>query len=211
MLRPGARRPRSRLRKPEETVTRPGRPGPIRPALALGQVLRYPFPVATQVAHLDVQDSAERSRRLALITLTALSAMFLVSLVYNAPAGDYFTICAFKNLTGLPCPGCGLAHSFCALAKGRLTEAFGYNALGPITFILLVVLWFRSGLILYHKENLATAIDRLMGRMRIGWTLVIAFTMFGVGRIVYLLIVNPGIWRESFVARAIKQAALLHH
>ncbi|HEY7546218.1 MAG TPA: DUF2752 domain-containing protein, partial [Blastocatellia bacterium] len=74
------------------------------------------------VAELRLSDESRASRLLAAIVLAAVTAGFLVSIFYRPPAvgadGRYFTICAFKNFTGLPCPGCGLAHSFCALGKG---------------------------------------------------------------------------------------------
>ncbi|MGC4046043.1 MAG: DUF2752 domain-containing protein [Armatimonas sp.] len=44
-------------------------------------------------------------------------------------------ICAFKNLTGLPCPGCGLTRSFVCLGHGHIAEAFHYHILGPALFL----------------------------------------------------------------------------
>src|SRR6266498_299329 len=88
--------------------------------------------------------SARPSKRLAVFGVAGLLAVFLASALFRPPAGDYFTVCGFKNFTGLPCPGCGLTHSFCALGKGEINEAFGFNALGPPLFLVFVLLWIRS-------------------------------------------------------------------
>ena len=44
-------------------------------------------------------------------------------------------VCAFRALTGLPCPGCGLTRSFVATAHGELQEAFAFHLFGPFLFL----------------------------------------------------------------------------
>ncbi len=44
-------------------------------------------------------------------------------------------ICAFKNLTGIPCPGCGLTRSFVCLGHGHFADSVRYHPLGPILFL----------------------------------------------------------------------------
>src|SRR5262245_57656798 len=90
------------------------------------------------------------SKRLAGLLLLGLTAVFVTSVLLRPPAGDYFTICAFKNFTGLPCPGCGLTHSFCALGKGDVVGAFVFNALGPPLFIAFLFIWVRSAFVLLN-------------------------------------------------------------
>src|SRR5713226_2674757 len=99
-------------------------------------------------------ESAPPSKKLAVFTLVGLSAVFLMSALFKPPSGDYFTICAFKNFTGLPCPGCGLTHSFCALAKGDVGDAFSFNLIGPVLFVFLVLLWTRSASVLLNRAGM---------------------------------------------------------
>src|SRR5215216_6452346 len=107
---------------------------------------------------------SRQSKTLAACALVMLSTLFLASAVFSLPytysAEPYFTICGFKNFTGLPCPGCGLAHSFRALGHGDMASAFGFNLLGPPLFITFVLLWIRSACVLLNKYGPVKLFDR---------------------------------------------------
>jgi hypothetical protein len=143
------------------------------------------------------------SRRFTMFVLLALTGVFLASFVVPASDGDYFTICAFKNVTGLPCPGCGLTHSFCALVRGRLDRAFDYNMLGPAVFFCFVMVWIRSACELAGWRKPALAFDRIAKRLRLAKAFVVAFAIFGIGRIVYLVIYRPEILSSSPLAKVL--------
>jgi len=51
--------------------------------------------------------------------------------------------CVFRELTGVPCPGCGLTRSVCETARGRLRQAFAHHYLGPAIYLAawVVLLW----------------------------------------------------------------------
>jgi hypothetical protein len=135
------------------------------------------------------------SKRLAIITFIGLGAIFAASLFYRAseagPDGNYFTICLFKNITALPCPGCGLTHSFCSIGRGDFAAAFGYNQLGPPLFLFLLVLWIRSICVLRGWDKPVFAYDRVAARINPGLMMMIAFALFGLGRILVLLLARP--------------------
>lgn len=137
------------------------------------------------VAELNTTAS---SKRLALFALAGLTAVFVVSLLLKPSTGEYFTICGFKNFTGLPCPGCGLTHSFCALAKGDVGEAFEFNLLGPPLYAMLVLLWLRSAGVLFNKERAVRLFDRIAERFKLVRAFAYAFAVFGIARIIYLLV-----------------------
>lgn len=49
------------------------------------------------------------------------------------------SICPFKNLTGLPCPGCGMTRAFHFLVHGRVHEAVQHNPISVILFVSALV------------------------------------------------------------------------
>jgi len=132
-----------------------------------------------------------RYRKTAWLVLAGLSIVYLISVFYSpeqpGPDGQYFTICAFKNATSLPCPGCGLTHSFCALGKGDLSSAARFNLMGPPLFLLSILFWLRSAFVLAGWDERVRALDRAVARFRIVRVFLIALVVFGAARIIFLL------------------------
>jgi hypothetical protein len=60
-------------------------------------------------------------------------------LLHSTEHHDEFGLCLFKNLTGMPCPSCGITRSIIQLYHGHFTESLLINPLGLMaSFILLV-------------------------------------------------------------------------
>lgn len=75
------------------------------------------------------------------VLLAAGAAAVLTVSFALTPAGlPGFSICWFKHLAGLPCPGCGLTHAFCAISHGRFDEAWGYNPFGYLFYAAAIFL-----------------------------------------------------------------------
>jgi len=56
--------------------------------------------------------------------------------------------CSFKNLTGIPCPGCGLTRSIVAAAHGDVKQSFQHHRLGLLTLLyVLLQFFYRIGAI----------------------------------------------------------------
>lgn len=62
-------------------------------------------------------------------------------------------ICYFKNLTGIPCPGCGMTRSFLLILQGRFKQAW---ELHPFVYgwIVFAVIFFVDRYVLRKKEVL---------------------------------------------------------
>lgn len=148
------------------------------------------------------------SKKLALLTLLGLTAVFSVSVLLKPSPVDYFTVCGFKNLTGLPCPGCGLTHSFCALTRGSIGDAFGFNLLGPLLYVVLVLVWIRSACVLSNKEKAVQAFQRIAERFNVVRAFAYGFLVYGAARIVYLVCFQPSAFQGSPLSRLI--ARLIH-
>jgi len=161
-----------------------------------------------QAFSLIDEDQEYASRKLAMFTLVGLSAVFFISVVFTPPAREYFSVCGFKNFTGLPCPGCGLTHSFCAVGKGDFFSAFSYNLVGPPLFLVLVMVWLRAASVLLGRMEPVRIFDQFAERIRIVRLFAIAFVIYGVGRITYLLLFDSAPFKESALSRLV--AGLFH-
>lgn len=72
--------------------------------------------------------------------LGILAAVGTVSILYGYITGR--SICAFYNITGVPCPGCGMTRAFKHLFQGHIAEAFRYHPLFP--FVIFIPFIFKS-------------------------------------------------------------------
>jgi len=64
---------------------------------------------------------------------------------------DQFTTCIFTNMTGLPCPSCGMSRSVISVFRAKFVEALWWNPLGfvmafsMLTFPLWILTdWMRN-------------------------------------------------------------------
>ncbi len=62
--------------------------------------------------------------------------------IHSEKAGGDFSPCPFRNITGLPCPGCGTTRSVGALTRGDFTEAWHFNPMGYAAAAVLIILPF---------------------------------------------------------------------
>jgi hypothetical protein len=75
----------------------------------------------------------------------ALQVRAISSILFAAPivGAHYYgytnqtspLFCPFRTFTGIPCPGCGMTRSFCAIATGRLEDALNYHFFGIFLFV----------------------------------------------------------------------------
>ena len=153
--------------------------------------------------HSEETSAGIYSKRLNIILLIAISAAFIVSVLFRAPEGNYFTICPFKTFTGLPCPGCGLTHSFCAIGKGDIVRAIGFNLFGPFLFALAIMAWIRSVCVLMGRITPIVVFDAWVRKLRLVRNTVILMAVYGVGRMAWLLIYPPGELQDSPLVRLV--------
>ncbi len=75
-------------------------------------------------------------------------AAAVVALNDPSAPGSRFPPCAFRALTGLWCPGCGLTRGFHQLFNGDISSALSYNVFVPLVLVAVVASWWgwvRSG------------------------------------------------------------------
>ncbi|HXT20136.1 MAG TPA: DUF2752 domain-containing protein [Thermoanaerobaculia bacterium] len=75
----------------------------------------------------------------------AAVGLFFAAGWVGLPSGAAFTVCAFRRLTGIPCPGCGLTRAMGALARGELLLALHFHPFAPLVLAEAGALWAGIG------------------------------------------------------------------
>ncbi len=94
------------------------------------------------------------------------------------------SVCLFYNLTGLPCPGCGLTRAFVCLGHGHLREAQHWHPLALVIYGVLLLLWLRSGIYWLRGVTLLPLPPRTESRLGLWAGLLVLVT--GIARIGWL-------------------------
>ncbi len=93
--------------------------------------------------------------------------------------------CGFLQLTGIPCPSCGLTTAFSHIAHGHPVDAFLAQPFGVAVYVAMawlsgyavVALWRRKPLSdLTESSNFLTGQYILLGIMLVSWFYKIAIT-----------------------------------
>jgi hypothetical protein len=83
---------------------------------------------------------ARRAAPIACAGATIVAATFLAT--HDPGAGDsLFPRCAFHQVTGLWCPGCGLTRGLYQMMHGHIGAALGYNVFTPVAVVAIVAAW----------------------------------------------------------------------
>ena len=114
-----------------------------------------------------------------LIIIGVIALLLVFGLIYYAldpSASSLFPRCAFLELTGYKCPGCGSQRAVHALLHGDVVTAFRYNAM-----LLIAVPWIALCLYaesrrtrnphLYARLNAPRLICLLLAMVLIWWLL----------------------------------------
>ncbi|MCS6885781.1 MAG: DUF2752 domain-containing protein [Acidobacteriota bacterium] len=119
--------------------------------------------------------------------LVLIGGVLVISIVWTPPDEPNFTLCGFKNLTGLPCPGCGLTRSFCAIGKGDIYKAMHFNALGPALYLLAAYFWIAALLRLLNRPLLLEKGKALIYSKYFLPLLITSMLAFWIIRILFLI------------------------
>lgn len=130
------------------------------------------------------------------------SLIILISAIFMPLGGGGYSLCLFHNVTGLPCPGCGLTRSVLHIAHAHWLEALRYHPAGflvpPVALFFLVSAFFRPAAewFVRHKPLLtktATVIGVaifVFGALRFGYVV-----LGGREGFFYLLVNDPAFVR----------------
>jgi len=128
----------------------------------------------------------DRERKVAdLVVALAMLVVLGVSVLWRPETLPPMSLCRFHAWTGIPCPGCGLTRSFCAISHGALHDAWRLNPFGFLFFAVALLLLAHPLL-----RRLTPAVERHLfsGRcLAIAVpVVVVAMVVFGVVRAVWM-------------------------
>jgi hypothetical protein len=124
-------------------------------------------------------------RRLAWFALVCLSAMFILSMAWRPADEQAFILCPFRALTGLLCPGCGMTRAFCALGHGELRRAIHFNALSPLLYLSLIVVWIGAAATVLNLPKVRAALMRLRPNPSVSVAILALVLVWWVARLVW--------------------------
>ena len=78
--------------------------------------------------------------------LTVTAAIIAAVILY----GLLDITCPIKELTGIPCPGCGMTRAYLSLLQGDISAAFAFHPLFPTVPVAYLMLW-TDGRLVGHK------------------------------------------------------------
>lgn len=118
------------------------------------------------------------------IVLLGMSAIFIVSALWQPSDEPGLILCPFRALTGLRCPGCGMTHAFCAIAHGHLWRAIQYNPFSPLLFLAGILAWIRAAATLLRINSIRSGIARLRMTEGMTWCLLALVAVWWVARLI---------------------------
>jgi Protein of unknown function (DUF2752) len=68
------------------------------------------------------------------------------------------SLCLWKALFHVNCPGCGLTRGICFLVHGHVREAWAFNRLSPVAFTLFAVNFVRKLETMTRRASKASAL-----------------------------------------------------
>lgn len=90
------------------------------------------------------------------LIVASLGVTLLVSLVWS-PGETRFFPCYFRELTGYPCPSCGLTRSFHAMAHLEFRQAVKFHPVGVILYAALLISLFITLMEIFLKRAIRIA------------------------------------------------------
>ncbi len=112
----------------------------------------------------DLRPSSSQIIIKAIVVLGLITIVLLITFI-NPDRIDFLT-CYFRELTGFPCPSCGLSHSLHAISHLNIQESINYHPLGLSVYFVLLLLLLKFPFELVFKTeikiNLSSQITKIM-------------------------------------------------
>ena len=95
-----------------------------------------------------------------LLRAAAVGALIGAVLLPDRVVQEGPVLCLFRQVTGRPCPSCGLTRSWQAIGHGRIGDGLAAHPFGPLT--MLAAAWLASDA---SRERRLEGADRRWGQV----------------------------------------------
>lgn len=86
--------------------------------------------------------------------LACIAGYIWLFINYTIPQeGQGIGVCLIKHTTNIPCPSCGSTRSILSLLEGNIPEAFAFNPIGIVLFMVLIITPFWIVYDLLFRKN----------------------------------------------------------
>ena len=126
----------------------------------------------------------------------ACLAVVVLSFVLPPGKGFGLPLCQFREMTGLPCLGCGLTRSFIDMARLHLERAAFYHPMGVLLFPLALFFGLLLPVPARLREHLGRWAETHGLLVNCFWgAVLVLFVVYGVGRMAWVALSHqPSPW-----------------
>ena len=126
---------------------------------------------------VPLSDVKRKNRYFLFLLFSAiLAAAFLID-----PYQVDFISCYFLNITGYPCPTCGISRSLFNAAHFRMLESFFYHPFGPLLFVSITLLTLKAGAELITEKELILSVKSSFKKWSVIVLLIVWFSYWFIG------------------------------
>jgi hypothetical protein len=93
-------------------------------------------------------------------------------------------VCVFREVTGLPCPGCGMTRAVSALCRGELQQSVAWHPFAPGIALSVLVIFLAAVLPARPRFYMIEAVESIERRTGLVALFVAAMLVWGVWRMV---------------------------
>ena len=115
--------------------------------------------------------------------MIAAAAMFVAAFFLPPHGMESGPKCLFKEVTEVPCLGCGMTRGVTCAAQGRIGDAVQYNAFALLLWPFIVVLAMGGFIPPLGRRMLQFVRDHRPAVSRVFWTVGILYAAFGIARL----------------------------
>ncbi|MDH4127578.1 MAG: DUF2752 domain-containing protein [Spirochaetota bacterium] len=131
-----------------------------------------------------------RSKKISIITLTILMLGGIWAMYSTPSRKAIITICPVKNITGYPCPGCGISRSIVYAVHGDFHNAFKLHPLWVVVLPLLFIIGLYHGISLIINKKLNSDHPQIR-KFILGFLifLIVLFILTGIIRLIFKVMI----------------------